>query len=428
MSEESNPCPTAAVAMANYSAATSTEQKENNNPVDLGYTKTDFNKDTLNNLKTMFESKKNDGDDRKMRARPVKSSSGALGGLMSKFSQSSSDEVARCMPKSPLGYSSSSRVSNNNNSASISESNQLNGNTATSPVPIASNTSVTVNDTNEPVKTIAGEKEVPKYKPSVSLKDAMSVFNQGNKAKEYVPKNNLKSYKYKANVSINSSSSNDKNVSSENQQTIFRNVDKIDDRPKQLTTSLSSAKSRFENNNNTSENNNGKKEIATWEGKESGDASIMKSAKSVFTGQNKPNNNEQPLVEAENNNNIPTAGKLDKNALEAFSKESEVSEEVKKEESQEVQEKEPSVEEKEPSVEEKEPSVEEKEPSVEEKEPSVHEEVESQEEVNPEEIPVEPSFQEEEQKEESSEQPPTPIKRSSVDQTASNNEVSEENQ
>lgn len=404
MSEESNPCPTAAVAMANYSAAATTEQsqKENNNPVDLGYTKTDFNKDTLNNLKTMFESKKNDGgDDRKMRARPVKSSSGALGGLMSKFSQSTSDEVARCMPKSPLGYSSSSKVSNNNNSASNSESNQLNGNTATSPVPIASNNSVTVNDTNDPVvKTIAGEKEVPKYKPSVSLKDAMSVFNQGNKVKEYVPKNNLKSYKYKANVSINNSSSsneNNKNVSmmSENQQTVFRNVDKIDDRPKQLTTSLSSAKSRFENN--TSGNNNGKKEIATWEGKDSGDASIMRSAKSVFTGQNKPNNNEQPLAEAENDN-MPAAGKLDKNALEAFSKESEVSEEVKKEEYQEI----------------------------EEKEPSVHEEEERQEE-NPEESPVEPSFQEE-HKEESSEQPPTPIKRSSVDQTASNNEVSEENQ
>ena len=487
MSEET--CPTNATVMANYSAAAnnSSSQKENTQPVDLGYTKNDFNKDTLKNLKSMFEAKKAENDSNnqpKLRARPVKSSAGNLGGLMNKFSNNNNAaEAARCLPKNPLGYSSSARalssISNQENSASSAnnnENNQLNGNVASSPVPVSSssqnNNSGSVDQT--PIKTIAGEREVANYKPTVSLKDAMSVFNQG-KAKEYVPKNNLKSYKYKANVDVKNSSSisvsstnnnnsnnNDNNVSStsdplaNNNQTspaMFRNADKIDDRPKQLTTSLNAARSRFEQNqdNSNSENaSNNKKEIATWEGKERGN-SIMKSAKSVFTGDVKPNNNKDQ-DQNKTESDLPKAGRLDKEALQAFSHEQDQNndkeqiEEAKSDKIEEHEQEEKEQEQEKEVVEEK-PVSENDEASEEESEKdqkiieNTDQAQENDDQIQESNEPVEDNnedVEEEAVKEEEvqkldenldeSDQVPTPIKRSSLDQSASNNEVSEENQ
>ena len=63
---------------------------------------------------------------------------------------------------------------------------------------------------------------------------------------------------------------------------VVRNADKLDDRPKTLTTSLNDARSMFENNSGKGNAPTRSVPIATWEGKNEG-SSIMKSAKSVFS-------------------------------------------------------------------------------------------------------------------------------------------------
>jgi len=132
---------------------------------------------------------------------------------------------------------------------------------------------------------VAGEREVAKYTPTVSISSARSMFEK-TKPDEYVPKNKfIPTYTRSSNPTTAVSESDDTPPQNSD---VVRACDTIDDRPKELTTSLLSARAMFENSGNggsSSGNTPSKRHVpvATWEGKESG-SSVMNSAKAVFQG------------------------------------------------------------------------------------------------------------------------------------------------
>lgn len=121
------------------------------------------------------------------------------------------------------------------------------------------------------VYSVAGEREVADYKPSVSISSARSMFEQAKPA-EYKPKN-----KFVAPGKI-------KIPFASGDAEVVKNSDVQDDRPKELTTSLLSARAMFEGGN-TPSNNNMVKEVADWEGKNGGNA--LNNAKAVFDQEEK---------------------------------------------------------------------------------------------------------------------------------------------
>lgn len=280
---------------------------------EVNYSSTDFNKENLNNLKTMFENKKNTTDSTINSTQKVKvNKSGTINNLMDKFSKTNENSNV-IAPKAHIASSSS------NASLQISHSRE--------------DTSANTPESRNPdiVTSVAGEREIPNFTASISLKSAMAVFGQANKAEEYRPKNNLSKYKYQAKINTatidhvrsparkndfknqeqfkastgitlannnrldsNSSQKGPAEANIQSNSTPVRNADTVDDRPKVLTTSLNSAKSVFERSNNSvSDNNNARgntpsKTGPLWEGQEN--ENVMKSAKNVFSGGAKPMN------------------------------------------------------------------------------------------------------------------------------------------
>lgn len=90
------------------------------------------------------------------------------------------------------------------------------------------------------------------------------MFEQ-KKPAEYKPKNKVKVGKV--------------NMPKLENSEVVKNSDVIDDRPKELTTSLLSARAMFEGGNRVTDNSKIVKEVASWDGK--GDNDVM-SAKKVF--------------------------------------------------------------------------------------------------------------------------------------------------
>jgi len=133
------------------------------------------------------------------------------------------------------------------------------------------------------IYTVAGEREVADYKPSVSISSARSMFEQAKPA-EYKPKNKFAT---PGKIKIPRASGDTE---------IVRNADVTDDRPKELTTSLLSARAMFEGGN-TPTNNNLVKEVADWEGKNG--ANVLNSAKAVFDKKSDEKESTEKVVETE---------------------------------------------------------------------------------------------------------------------------------
>lgn len=137
--------------------------------------------------------------------------------------------------------------------------------------------------TSEIVRTNAGDREKPTYVPTVSLSAAKSVFSK-SKPDEYKPKTTWNRPVKKSPPVAKPDSSEKSEETAGNTAVVIRSEDKVDDRPKVLTTSLKSAKAMFEQGSNSQ--NPVKKVVpqATWEGKDN--SNVLGNAKSKFEGTN----------------------------------------------------------------------------------------------------------------------------------------------
>jgi len=197
-----------------------------------------FNKENLKNLKSMFESKNVSNTNGFVKSERVVKTSSSIGNLKSKFSAS---------------------PSNTNNITFAPDYSKVTVNNVESKTKYDQSS-------KDVVKTVAGEREVPEYVPTVSLSAAKAMFSKTT-ADEYKPRNKIKFTPKTVRVA-------------ENGTEVVRNIDIIDDRPTSLTTSLANAKSRFENNNEPTTQTI-TKEVPSWEGKDTA-KSKMNSAKTVF--------------------------------------------------------------------------------------------------------------------------------------------------
>lgn len=195
-----------------------------------------FNKENLKSLKSMFESKNVSNTNGYVKSERIVKPSSSIGNLKSKFSASPSktNNITYAPDYSKKTVSVESKTKPDQNSKDV-------------------------------VKTIAGEREVAEYVPTVSLSAAKAMFSKTT-ADEYKPRNKIKVTPKTVKVA-------------ENGKDVVRNIDIIDDRPTSLTTSLANAKSRFENNNEPTPQNISK-EVPSWEGKETA-KSKMNSAKTI---------------------------------------------------------------------------------------------------------------------------------------------------
>jgi len=132
------------------------------------------------------------------------------------------------------------------------------------------------------IYSVAGEREKIEYKPTVSMSAARSMFEQ-KKPAEYRPKNKVKPSVGKIVMPKMGGDNNDEEV--------VKNSESVDDRPKELTTSLLSARAMFEGGNRASDSSI-VKEVASWDGK--GNSDVLGSAKAVFSSADAGENEEKP--------------------------------------------------------------------------------------------------------------------------------------
>lgn len=131
------------------------------------------------------------------------------------------------------------------------------------------------------IYSVAGEREKIEYKPSVSLSAARSMFEQ-KKPAEYQPKNKVK-------PSVGKIVMPKMGGDADNEE-VAKNSESVDDRPKELTTSLLSARAMFEGGNRATDSSI-VKEVASWDGKGSSD--VLGSAKAVFSASGDAGENEE---------------------------------------------------------------------------------------------------------------------------------------
>jgi hypothetical protein len=131
------------------------------------------------------------------------------------------------------------------------------------------------------IYSVAGEREKVEYKPTVSLSAARSMFEQ-KKPAEYQPKNKVKPSVGKIVIP---------KMGGDNEQEVAKNSESVDDRPKELTTSLLSARAMFEGGNRASDASI-VKEVASWDGK--GNSDVLGSAKAVFSSGDAGENEQKP--------------------------------------------------------------------------------------------------------------------------------------
>jgi hypothetical protein len=131
------------------------------------------------------------------------------------------------------------------------------------------------------IYSVAGEREKVEYKPTVSLSAARSMFEQ-KKPAEYQPKNKVKPSVGKIVIP---------KMGGDNEQEVAKNSESVDDRPKELTTSLLSARAMFEGGNRASDASI-VKEVASWDGK--GNSDVLGSAKAVFSSGDAGENQQKP--------------------------------------------------------------------------------------------------------------------------------------
>jgi len=131
------------------------------------------------------------------------------------------------------------------------------------------------------IYSVAGEREKIEYKPTVSMSAARSMFEQ-KKPAEYKPKNKVKPSVGKIVIP---------KMGGDNEDEVAKNSESVDDRPKELTTSLLSARAMFEGGNRASDASI-VKEVASWDGK--GNSDVLSSAKAVFSSGDAGDNEQQP--------------------------------------------------------------------------------------------------------------------------------------
>jgi len=195
------------------------------------------------------------------------------------------------------------------------------------------------------VRSFAGEREKPEYVPTVSLSAAKSIFSQ-TKPDEYKPKQtwNRPVKKNPPPVQKETEEEKEEPATKTTQPDIIKCDDKIDDRPKELTTSLKSAKAMFEQQQPAVTI---KKSVpqATWEGKDT--SNVLNQAKSKFESEPAEKNSSSSEEEKEDSIKITDGKPQNEESIETPP-------EVLEECSTKVEENEESHQEEEPSVEHKE--------------------------------------------------------------------------
>lgn len=135
------------------------------------------------------------------------------------------------------------------------------------------------------IRTVAGEPEKPDYKLSTPLKSAMMMFQQ-DKPAEYKARNKLSKPRANPRTTQRAAPSVPAAAAAVNPAAaiasgIVRSSDAVDDRPKQLTTSLEDAKKKFEMGDGASAGNTPSRQMPLWEGK-TGASKLDQGAKKLF--------------------------------------------------------------------------------------------------------------------------------------------------